>query len=280
MFIHAHGNDVWVGVHEHGVQRFNSNAQTFQTFIPEPEFVLAEDIRHFSNSVQCMLNDAKDENIIWLGTANGLVKLHTQNGILGKFSVAKKDLGPFGIRSLATLSNTELLVGSWGDGLFRFNTQTEEFTRVDLGDDDFWLNNIKHIEPFGDGKFLIAHPGKGLSEFDATTEKWRWLSQDFRPYFIAKDEVGDAWIATYGEGLKVIHQTYQQLGFACSQNDVLSVASHQNKNLMLLSDPMRLVLADAQFRTLKEWPIPPDEKLDYPISVSFRNETTALVLFH
>ncbi|MCB9203627.1 MAG: histidine kinase [Flavobacteriales bacterium] len=280
MFIHAHGNDVWVGVHEHGVQRFNSNSQTFQTFIPEPEFVLAEDIRHFSNSVQFMLNDAKHENIIWLGTANGLVKLHTQNGILGKFSVAKKDLGPFGIRSLATLSNTELLVGSWGDGLFRFNTQTEEFTRVDLGDDDFWLNNIKHIEPFGDGKFLIAHPGKGLSEFDATTEKWRWLSQDFRPYFITKDEVGDAWIATYGEGLKVIHQTYQQLGFACSQNDVLSVASHQNKNLMLLSDPLRLVLADAQFRTLKEWPIPTDATLEYPISVAFRSETAALVLFH
>lgn len=280
MFIHAHGNDVWVGVHEHGVQRFNSNAQTFQTFIPEPEFVLAEDIRHFSNSVQFMLNDAKDENIIWLGTANGLVKLHTQNGILDKLSVPKKDLGPFGIRSLATLSNTELLVGSWGDGLFRFNTQTEEFTRVDLGDDDFWLNNIKHIEPIGDGKFLIAHPGKGLSEFDATTEKWRWLSQDFRPYFIAKDEVGDAWIATYGEGLKVIHQTHQHLGYACAQNGVLSMTVHQDKNLLLLNDPLRLVLTDVSFQPRKEWPLQPDEKLEYPISVAFRNETTALVLFH
>lgn len=280
MFIHNNGNDVWVGVHEHGVQRFDASIETFQSFIPEPEYVLAENIRHFSNSIQFMLNDALDEHIIWLGTANGLVKLHTQNGILGNFSVPKKDLGPFGIRSLATLSNTELLVGSWGDGLFRFNTQTEEFTSVDLGDDDFWLNNIKHIEPIGDGKFLIAHPAKGLSEFDATTEKWRWLSQDFRPYFIATDEVGDAWIATYGEGLKVIHRTYQQLGFTCSQKGVLSVASHQKKNLLLLANPLRLVLADAQFKTLKEWPIPTDATLEYPISVAFRNETATLVLFH
>ncbi|MCB9185878.1 MAG: histidine kinase [Flavobacteriales bacterium] len=280
MFIHEHGNDVWVGVHEHGVQRFDSNSQTFQSFIPEPEFVLAEDLRHFSNSIQSMLNDAKEESVIWLGTANGLVKLHAQKGVQGNFGKAKKEGEPFGVRALAILNATELLVGSWGDGLFRFNTQTEEFKQIDLADDDFWLNNIKHIEPIGNGKFLMAHPGKGLSEFDAATETWHWLSQDFRPYFLAKDELGEVWIATYGEGLKVIHRTYQQLGFACPQKDVLSLASIKGKNLLLLENPLRLALADAQLRTLKEWPLHPDQRLEYPISVAFRNETSALVLFH
>lgn len=280
MFIHQHGNQVWVGVHEHGAQRFDSMSETFQSFIPEPEFVLAEDIRHFSNSVQFMLNDAENANIVWLATANGLVKLHAQDGIVGKFTVAQKDNSPFGIRALATLNGNELLIGSWGDGLFRFNTQTEAFTRIDLGDDDFWVNNIKHIESLGNGKFLIAHPGKGLSELDAATETWHWLSQDFRPYFIAQDEARDVWIATYGEGLKVIHRTYQQLGSACAQKGVLSLASLKGKNLLLLEDPLRLALADSQLKTLKEWPLQTVAKLEYPISVAFRNETTALVLFH
>jgi ligand-binding sensor domain-containing protein len=280
MVLHENKDGIWVGVHEHGMQLFEPTTQRFKGFIPEPNFVLAEDLRHLTNSVQDIVTDGHNADLLWLATANGLVSLHSVTRKMSIYRYPTQTEKPAGIRAIVQANDSTLLLGSWGRGLFSFNTNNLQFEAVPLGSDEFWLNNIKHIHPIGNGSFLLVQPGRGLSEFNLNTGNWHWVSQEIRPSFMLQDELGDMWISTFGQGLKVIHSRYQQFRMILSEVEVIDLKAAYGKNLILSKKPLEIQWRDEQFNLVRSIPLLPSDKLEYPISITPIGTDTALVLFH
>lgn|GEM_PF-2151669 len=272
---------ILVGLHERGVQLFDPSTQKFSLYVPQPQFVRADDLRHLVNSSQHVAPDVADPNIIWQATGSGLVRLDLRNGQSETFH--PDPLGPqnsvFGIRHFIQVDGGDLILATWGKGLFRFDPSTKEFLKIDLSDNDFWVNNIKHIEPLPDGRWLLAQGGAGLSVFDPRTGKLEWIDRQIRPFFMHKDPVGDLWVATLGQGVVAMHQGYQHLRPLPFER-VVDLKPFGNGNLILTDGPPMLTITARDHRVVRSISLNPKTELEYPQQVLAGGSDTALVLFH
>lgn len=272
---------ILVGLHERGVQLLDPSTQKFSLYVPQPQFVRADDLRHLVNSPQHVAPDVADPNIIWQATGSGLVRLDLRTGQNETFH--PDPLGPqnsvFGIRHFVQVDGGHLILATWGKGLSRFNPSTKEFLKIDLSDDDFWVNNIKHIEPLPDGRWLLAQGGAGLSVFDPRTSQLEWIDRQIRPFFMLKDPVGDLWVATLGQGVVAVHQGYQHLRPLPFER-VVDLKPFGNGNLILTDGPPMLTITDRDYRTMRSLSLNPKVELEYPQQVLAGGSDTAMVLFH
>ncbi len=81
------------------------------------------------NSLQCIIKDHTDNNILWLGTLAGLVRF---NKLTKEYRVFvyenNQEMGQNKIRRIH-VSNGQVFLGTWGKGLVIFNKQSKEFSR-------------------------------------------------------------------------------------------------------------------------------------------------------
>ncbi len=81
------------------------------------------------NSLQCIVKDLNDNNILWIGTLAGLIRF---NSVSKEYQVYvyKNDpeMAQNKIRKI-NISNEEVLMGTWGEGLVIFNKDSKQFSQ-------------------------------------------------------------------------------------------------------------------------------------------------------
>ncbi len=120
---------VWMGTFNNGLYGFNTdNAQFSQYDLASTPEILTDAFRY--NTVNAMLQDVVNDEVLWLATNN-----HAQS--LSKFNTKTKKITVFPIKAAATAifmdKPNEIWIGTWSKGLAHFNTLTQQIEY--FGDD-------------------------------------------------------------------------------------------------------------------------------------------------
>lgn len=117
--------NIWVGSN-YGIRVYNADLKIVKTYDPSSNTGLS------NNAVTALYKDIKGD--MWVGTAKGLNVL--KNGKFKSYLTIKDDstsLSGNRILSLAENSDLSLLVGTYGNGLNRYDRSDDNFHKIDLG---------------------------------------------------------------------------------------------------------------------------------------------------
>ncbi len=148
-------------------------------------------------------------NTFWIGTDGGLFRLRREERGETRLTVFKRDhqnpnsLNGNNVRSLLVDRSGTLWVGTWADGLHRFDEQSGEFKRFvhDAKNSHSVANNfIRCIYEDRAGRLWIGTDG-GLDELDRATKQFKhYTEKDGLPnnkiWGILEDDRGRLWLST------------------------------------------------------------------------------------
>lgn len=159
-----------------------------------------------NNSVNCVLQ-TKD-GYLWIATKDGLNRFDGQSfKVFKKNASVKNSLPENYIMFLYEDSKTNLWVGTWGFGLYKYDPIQESFIRIDkTNNNDF----VQSIEEDADGNIWYGTTLNGLKKYNTKTgaiTAYNNLVQSGKSapaknvtgtYFENKNSL---WVATWGSGL-------------------------------------------------------------------------------
>jgi ligand-binding sensor domain-containing protein/two-component sensor histidine kinase len=126
--------DIWIASEENGIFILDGKNNELKNWFMGPDSVPSELPDYFIN---CFLME--NDSVMWAGSANGLLLINKEYGIVKKFAYSSPDE----IRSLVRINETMLAVGFNTAGLATFDLITEEFTPIAV---DFIKDNLDQIE--------------------------------------------------------------------------------------------------------------------------------------
>lgn len=155
-----------------------------------------------------LIVDAKNKDIWWIGTNNGVVKYNnrTKGGALfqyGNNSTTKNNRFN-AVKSLAQDGEC-LYLGTWGRGLLVYNKKTNEFDNFHYNAElreNLTTNVIHDIVPMNDSMLWVATADKGLGIFNKEAKEFHFYKYDPREKYgtleghsicLYKDDVGNLW---------------------------------------------------------------------------------------
>jgi ligand-binding sensor domain-containing protein/signal transduction histidine kinase len=205
---------LWFGTLGNGLFKYNplENRQVQYKNNPSDPFSLSKDL------VYAIYIDKKDT--VWVGTnGGGLSRLLDEN--TGRFLNYRtfNDLKrPTWIISIAELDcdqDQSLWLGSWGDGLIKFNPQTGKYIKYKNNPDDPESLNNNYVfsicEPrLGEKDIIwVGAYGGGLNRFDLKTGKFKCYTEteglaNNVVYGILEDCEGNLWMST-DQGISKFH---------------------------------------------------------------------------
>jgi len=115
--------NLWLGTKEGGLCRFDREKNIFYRFYNEhsPE----------SNCIYILAEDHLNNNFIWLGTEQGLFKFDKENETFISYvpkSDEKSHIG-ISIRALSQDKEGNIYIGSWGEGLLKYNRKSHKIIK-------------------------------------------------------------------------------------------------------------------------------------------------------
>ncbi len=209
----APNGDMWVGVAENGLYRFDKDGNPLKHYA---EAATAVDPGLPDGAIRALLCDS--DGGLWIaGNRNGLAWLDTKNDVFiryphdpsrGQTVAANRLFSLFRGRSGA------LFVGSWANGFSVHDPRTEAFTSVEsVAGDPRTLPSRQALSVWGDSDGTLwtgVLEGGGLVHLDMSKgviaryrhdpQKLDSLSHDF-VQFITRTRDGSLWVATMGGGL-------------------------------------------------------------------------------
>lgn len=273
-----HG-DIWVVTHLNGIYVINP--------------VKKELVRHFNiNSIRFMTKDSKGD--IWFCKGNSLKRFNTKtqkmrtydlgvytSGIIeddkneclwmgcvnmGKHSLIKLDLKTESITiketnisatftsALYLDTHNRLWVGTWGNGLYRSDSNFENFTKVNLvyppnvrkannfetildihqdKDNSFWLST-------GYGGIVVLNESKGFKNLDQFYEYDKLVGRmNFRSLYKFGDEI---FFGTWNKGLFYGREMTSLKHLKITKNQHIKAISEHNNQLLVALDSVAYVL--------------------------------------
>ncbi|NQX92699.1 MAG: hypothetical protein HRT74_11355 [Flavobacteriales bacterium] len=221
----------------------------------------SDGIQHFTesnglNSDQVFALASDQNNVIWIGTDEGLAKYDgesfehitlpfqdTSSQWLDKVS---NSINPNGIRTLAVDNDNMLWIGTGGGGAYSYNGKTFQPFLREIGakqEDSLYHNWVPFIEKDQEGHLWFASMTKGgLSKFNGTTFSQYLVEDglsDNQVRTIHSDDSGNIWIGFNGNrnsGLTVINgdnvQTYSLDDGLCNQR-IRSIYKDRKGNLWI-----------------------------------------------
>lgn len=180
------------------------------TFPTHPD-VYVERMRTRSHA---MVQDLMDEDTYWITTSHGLLRLNAADWIL-EFLVVDEpetvyslDKRANNLRSLVQLPNGNLLMGTWGAGVVRYEPQRKRFTRYSILEDGAvrqFTNTYNAVMRGPDGTLWLGNNTTGLAVLDTATATIHHLHADTLPGMEGMRGQG-VWhmLSTHGGDLLVI----------------------------------------------------------------------------
>ncbi|MDN5214849.1 two-component regulator propeller domain-containing protein [Fulvivirgaceae bacterium BMA12] len=168
--------NIWIG-NAAGIDLLNVETEICQHFYFDPDSISSLS----NNYVTVIFKDSNDD--IWVGTAHGLNKFDSDNNTFTRYYITSPHLKEQNvIRSINQLSENKLLIGS-GEGLYVFNIEKANFTRItDDQQPNTGINTylINALVKDNDQNLWIG-TNRGLFRYDSKLEKhYHYTSQNSR----------------------------------------------------------------------------------------------------
>lgn len=205
--------DIWVGVAENGLYRFNSDESLIRHYTERKANTKGG---LHDGAVRALLADA--DGGLWIaGNSRGLAKLLPDHETFVEYSHdAARDHTVAANRLASMLRGRDgsLFVGSWANGLSVQNPRTEAFTRIEsVAGDPRTLPSRQALTVWGDpdgtlwvgvlegGGLVHMDPKRGvIARYLHDPQRDDSLSHNF-VQFITRTRDGSLWVATNGGGL-------------------------------------------------------------------------------
>lgn len=158
---------VWIGFYCNGLYCFDPKTQQFDHFdLTTPEEVATDCFQ--KNSVNQLLLDKTDSNRLWVAcnnNKNGLISVNTQTQKLTYHNITAAGMTVF------KDENDCIWLGTWGNGLIRFDSKTQTHEAFFLNKNAFlaqnWRENVvRGIARKSKTELWVACDDKGLWIFD------------------------------------------------------------------------------------------------------------------
>ena len=202
-------NIIWIGTYNSGVNYLDKSQKRFILY-----HVNFKENGLFNNNIRALAEDS--EGYVWIGTkeGGGLSRFDKKKGIFKNF---KKTGRPNGLSddyifSICELNPHELLIGTFREGLARFNKKTETFS--------YYVHRENDYNSLSDNRvYVIFKDKKGtvwvgnyfdLQTFDPKTGLFKTLEGIFRPRCFWQHQ-NQLWIGTRGDGIYVLDDQYRIL---------------------------------------------------------------------
>ncbi len=177
------------------------------------------------------------KNLLWISTKSGLNKLDRESGKYTRYVHDPYDAKSIpGILVISLFEDRfgSLWIGTFGDGLIKFDHKTEQFTQY--FDRKNPTNIILSIYEDKNEVLWISTKIGGLYKFDRETEMFTRVGNAIETTQVLEDKSGSLWVATI-QGLKKLNReteeffTYQhdpQNPNSLSNNKVMTIYKSQN----------------------------------------------------
>ena len=237
--------NLWLAVADKGIDLFDRNNNSFLNYRPTDQIDGLSP--RLANSILCYTPDNKQNNIIWVGTLQGIFSFDVLSKNWKHFSIIKsKAINPdlFGgresvVRDLKFDKDGNLWFGSWGGGIGKLHINIGTFKIYKYESNlpvNGLRNSVKELAWKNDHEFWFAAPHKGLGIFNTIDGSTNFI-QDIntneiaikRPNDILTGENGQMWVATLTNGLYYTHTEAYQFNKLITSESIISFES-SNKN--------------------------------------------------
>ena len=198
--VHADMNgNIWTGVRFKGVSCFATKENRFYNY-------LLQDDKFAAGGYIPKIIDNEDDTF-WLASELGIIKLKISgNTILSKTNLTPKmnHLHSNVINDFTKLNNNQLIMGYGSNGVYTFNTQTQEFKPI-VDIEGFNNNFISFATTItNDGSVWVGTKDKGLFHYQPMCSQFNLVKKLPKPGTLSEHSVlsifeernGDLWIGT------------------------------------------------------------------------------------
>lgn len=216
---------LWIGTDE-GLNKFNSKTNTFSVYKCDLNDPFNKH-NPSGNEIYSILGD-ENPDVLWIGTkSGGLDKFNIKTEIFTHYktgdnskTASTKDQHKSEIYTIYKDRKNMLWIGTDGNGLSKFNQNTEQFTHYranPLKPKSLSNNIVKAIFEDSSGVLWVG-TDSGLNKFEKKTEEFTiYKNHPNKPDSLSHNEIrsiyedksGILWIGTYGGGINK-HITKQQ----------------------------------------------------------------------
>lgn len=201
-----HSNRLWVGTYE-GLNILSENQELLSKVEFDPKVTNGLKGR----SVKALYTDSQGG--VWIASYYGGVN-YWKNKKLNFNMVSERSGGYFGhivVGAIAEDENSNIYIGTEGDGINIFNPRTNVYKKISVLADDFPLRTVKDFLYDGNGKFWIATFGQGLIYLDMATLEFKVFDKTTSEHPISSNETltiakahdGNIWIGVLNGGLNL-----------------------------------------------------------------------------
>jgi ligand-binding sensor domain-containing protein len=208
---------LWIGTAENGLMQFvpatgAGNRYSTETGFPSDTIFGPQGILY-------------DAPVVWVGTANGLVRLDETTGAFRQFKNEPKDLTSLSDDRVVTVMRDRadrnlLWVGTYG-GLNRLNISSgkvERFVHDPANPNSLSADHVTYLHDDGKGALWVATYGGGLNRMDLKTRAFkRYRTTEGLPteniYGILADRAGALWLTTDNGLVKFSPDTGRSITF-------------------------------------------------------------------
>jgi sugar lactone lactonase YvrE len=127
-----------------------------------------------------MVQDVRDEGIYWITTSQGLLRL-VDKGWRMNFLLAPESRTAFNLdkrtnnlRSMIQCPNGDLLIGTWGAGVLRYDTLRRSFTRYAIEEEGAirqFTNTYNAVARLSDGTLILGNNTTGMAVLDTSAHR-------------------------------------------------------------------------------------------------------------
>jgi signal transduction histidine kinase/ligand-binding sensor domain-containing protein/DNA-binding response OmpR family regulator len=238
----------WLGIFGGGINKYDRNLSLFNSVTSN----LFDEQGLQSGWVSAFAEAGADK--IYVGTGGGLSLFDQKTRLFTHFDLKPSLPGQAGYLSISSLkmnSRGQLLVGTYSNGLYLFNTITHKLQKIKSGKNEQELNSdeVYCLEMDRKGNVWVGTNGSGINVLNAENMVIRrYTSRPVHPndieipnnaYIrdIKEDSKGNMWIATHGGGIVMLEsasgkfKTYTTWNSQLPDDKILSMLEDKNGNI-------------------------------------------------
>lgn len=125
--------------------------------------------------------NAFNDSLMWFGTREGLLKFNVKTHQFIRYPFSERLIGGNTVRCLLHHSDNQVYIGTWSNGLYRFDPKEEQFTKIEI--DTFLYTPASYISDIRglaakSSSHLWVTTNAGLMEYDLQKDKTTLIKQN------------------------------------------------------------------------------------------------------